>query len=258
MNFDPNFNGQEINFSALTVRKYGSSKSLFTAAWLLVFGTLLNLLMEVILLIKTEGFSFDIFSILGYVASIGAIAASIYIYFGIFKFNRFCNGIHVNDNGLKCILYGVGASCALAIISTALTAEFSNDPVGNISTVLSIVLTGYVYYWYFSNVRSSINHIESSLSGKPTGKLSRLLGFITCGTFILLIVVAALFFLTNAGIEALIAVETDEALLNDLMFIEEIYDEMKYFIIALIPTAIANLLLFRLIRKYKSDTLALF
>ncbi|MBR4279328.1 MAG: hypothetical protein IKT34_04030 [Clostridia bacterium] len=252
MNYEPNFNGQEINFSALAVRKLGGSKKLFFAALLFILGSALSLLMEVILLFKADSVEFDFFSVGAYLFSLAGFASTVIISLGLFKFYKHCNGESPSNNGLKTLLYGVAASYVIAILNAAIQIELTGSSTEILSAVISIAVTGYVYYLFFCKIKSSVDHIESALAGNPRGRLSRLLGFMTCTTFVLLAFVAFLYFTTNAGLDALMATETDPNMLADLQYLDSIYDELKYMIYALTPTAISNLLFFILIKQYKS------
>ncbi|MBR6562358.1 MAG: hypothetical protein IKK70_00270 [Clostridia bacterium] len=258
MNYDPNFNDSDINLSGIVVRKHGGSKTFIIAAALTLFGALLSFVLDVILAAIAFKGSEDLYERLGLIPdvliSILSLGISVVVFIGLYRFYLFCNGMREDSNGLRLVVTTIGVSYALSFIQSIFSLiKETQGAVNALSIVLSAGLTGWLLYYVFKKISSSVDYVYSSLDGKPTGKISRVVLFLTRATFVLFVLLVVLCLFTRSGLNVILEYETDPnliALANDSI---ELFNQLLYIIAAMLPTAIANLLFSRLIVKFRND-----
>lgn len=258
MNYEPNFNDSDINLSGIVVRKHGGSKAFVIAAALTLFGALLSFVLDIILAAIAFKGSDAFYEQLGLIPdvliSLVSLGVSIVVFIGLYRFYLFCNGRREDGNGLRLVVTTVGVSYVLSFIQSIFTMiQETEGAVDAFSMVLSAGLTGCLLYYVFKKISSSVDYVYSSLDGRPTGKISRVVLFLTRATFILFILLIVLCLFTRSGLNIILEYETDPeliALANDSI---ELFNQLIYVITAMLPTAIANLLFSRIIVKFRND-----
>ncbi len=261
MNSGPNFDGQEIDFAGLAIRKHGGSNSFLIASLLILFGALLNMVLNVVLIILGHASELSSGLVIDLILSLVSPALTILTFYGLYRFHQYCKGAVSGENGLKFILISLAISYCSSLLSSV-TGVFAEPTATPFSTALSLLLSGWILYYFFNKIRSSMRYVESALNGRPIGKISRVIGFFTCATFIDCVLFIALLLLTYTAFQSILNVEiyNDPAYADiaisesDLQYIDSILDQLMYFVVPLVPTAIGNLMFFRMIRKFKQET----